>query len=107
MFSNPLESISAINKLKPDCVFLDIETPKEELLPFLNQLNFKGFDLVITTTYTHYASNIFNKNSLEHILKPIDSDEFIKVIGKIKKHKNDKNLGHTLQQTIIHLLQQK
>ena len=27
-FTNPEEAISAINYLKPDCVFLDIEMPK-------------------------------------------------------------------------------
>jgi len=48
-FTNPLEAISAINNIKPHCLFLDIEMPEIDGFQLLNKLEFREFDLIITT----------------------------------------------------------
>lgn len=95
-FTNPLEAISAINYLKPDCVFLDIEMPEMDGFQLLQELNYRNFDLIITTAYDSYALKAFKENAIDYLLKPVDSDDLIKAISKIRQNKNDQSLGTEL-----------
>ena len=96
-FTNPEEAISAINYLKPDCVFLDIEMPEIDGFQLLSHLKFRDFDLVITTAYDNYALKAFKENAVDYLLKPIDSDDLVKVAQKIKGNKLNKQLGFSLK----------
>jgi two-component system LytT family response regulator len=90
-FTNPIEAISAINYLKPDLVFLDIEMPELDGFQLLKKLNYKKFDLIITTAYNQYAIKAFKENAIDYLLKPIDPDELVVAIEKAKKNKNNLN----------------
>lgn len=96
-FTNPIEAISAINYLKPDCVFLDIEMPEMDGFQLLNELTFRNFDLIITTAYDNYAIKAFKESAIDYLLKPVDSDDLIKSISKIQVNKNKNLLGKELQ----------
>ncbi|WP_439132120.1 LytR/AlgR family response regulator transcription factor [Polaribacter sp.] len=96
-FTNPEEAISAVNYLKPDCVFLDIEMPKIDGFQLLSHLKFRDFDLVITTAYDSYALKAFKENAIDYLLKPIDNDDLVKVVHKIKKNKLNKELGFSVK----------
>lgn len=86
-FTNPIEAISAINYLKPDLVFLDIEMPQLDGFQLLKKLHYTDFDLIITTAYNQYAIQAFKENAIDYLLKPVDPDELIKAIEKAKKNK--------------------
>ncbi|WP_445748654.1 LytR/AlgR family response regulator transcription factor [Polaribacter sp.] len=105
-FTDPEEAISAINYLKPDCVFLDIEMPRIDGFQLLSNLNYRDFDLVITTAYDNYALKAFKENAVDYLLKPIDTEDLIKVAKKIKKNKLNKQLGFSLQ-NLIHPTEKK
>lgn len=96
-FTNPEEAISAINYLKPDCIFLDIEMPKIDGFQLLSHLSYRDFDLVITTAYDNYALTAFKEDAIDYLLKPIDTDDLVKVVKKITKNKVNKQLGFSLQ----------
>ena len=102
-FVNPKEAISAINYIKPDCVFLDIEMPEMDGFQLLEKLEFRGFDLIITTAYDSYALKAFKESAIDYLLKPVDTDDLIKSVSKIKANKSDNNLGKELE-TIINRL---
>lgn len=95
-FTNPLEAISAINYLKPDCVFLDIEMPEMDGFQLLNKLEYRDFDLIITTAYDSYALKAFKESAIDYLLKPVDSDDLIKSVSKIKVNKSKNSLGKEL-----------
>jgi two-component system LytT family response regulator len=105
-FTNPEEAISAINYLKPDCVFLDIEMPKIDGFQLLSHLKFRDFDLVITTAYDNYALKAFKENAVDYLLKPIDNDDLVKVVDKIKKNKLNKQLGFSIKD-LLHNIEKK
>ncbi len=102
--TNPKDAISAINYLKPDCVFLDIEMPEMDGFQLLSQLNYRDFDLVITTAYDNYAIQAFKESAIDYLLKPIDSDDLKKVVAKILKNKNKNNLGSDLKTALDSIL---
>ncbi len=86
-FTNPLEAISAINYLKPDLVFLDIEMPELDGFQLLKKLEFKDFNLIITTAYNQYAIKAFRENAIDYLLKPVDPDELVKAVEKVSLKK--------------------
>jgi len=99
-FTDPVEAISAINYLKPDCVFLDIEMPEMDGFQLLAKLKYREFDLIITTAYDNYAIKAFKENAIDYLLKPIDSDDLIKAVERIKRNKKENGLGFEIQ-TIV------
>jgi two-component system LytT family response regulator len=103
-FTDPIEAISAINYLKPDCVFLDIEMPEMDGFQLLSELVYKDFDLVITTAYDNYAIQAFKESAVDYLLKPVDFDDIAKVSKKILKNKQSNSLGKELKSTLDEIL---
>ncbi len=99
-FTDPIEAISAINYLKPDCVFLDIEMPKMDGFQLLENLTYRDFDLIITTAYDNYAIKAFKENAIDYLLKPVDSEDLVKSIAKIKTSKEQNKLGFELKKAL-------
>ncbi len=106
-FTDPLEAISAINYLKPHCVFLDIEMPEMDGFQLLNALKYRDFDLIITTAFDNYAIKAFRESAIDYLLKPIDSDDLIQAVNKIKKNKNQNSLGTELKKVLVELMPQR
>lgn len=96
-FTDPLEAISAINYLKPDCVFLDVEMPEIDGFELLDALIFRDFDLIITSAHESYALNAFKENAIDYLLKPIDSDDLISAVDRIRSNKTRNDLGSELK----------
>jgi len=96
-FTDPLEAISAINYLKPDVVFLDIEMPELDGFQLLKKINYQGFDLIITTAYNQYAIQAFKENAIDYLLKPVDPDELIRAMDKVKNHYSENHLGANIE----------
>ena len=96
-FTDPVEAISAINYLKPDCVFLDIEMPEMDGFEMLGLLKFRDFDLIITSAYDNYAIKAFRQHAVDYLLKPVDSDDLIEAIERIRSKKQSDTLGSELK----------
>lgn len=99
-FTSPIEAISAINYLKPDCVFLDIEMPEMDGFQLLSKLKYRNFDLIITTAYDNYAIQAFKESAIDYLLKPVDTDDLLKAISKIKINKEKSLLGIELKKVL-------
>ncbi len=85
--ANVPDGVIAINKYKPDVVFLDIEMPDYngfELLSFFREID---FDIVFVTAYSEYAVKAFEISAVDYILKPIDIDQLKNSVEKLKQKK--------------------
>lgn len=106
-FTDPQEAVSGINYLKPDCVFLDIEMPQLDGFQLLERLNFRNFDLIFTTAYDSYALKAFKEDAIDYLLKPIDSDDLMKAVAKIKSNKASNSLGSEVKKALDLLQHQR
>jgi two-component system LytT family response regulator len=87
--------LAAINEHKPDIVFLDIEMPYGNGFDLLDKVEKVDFETVFVTAFDHYAMQALNQSAAYYLLKPIDIDELIKAIEKIKKEKeSDYHTSH-------------
>ncbi len=99
------EAIEAINRMKPDVLFLDIEMPELDGFQLLNKLDFKNFDLIFTTAYDNYAIKAFKINAIDYLLKPIEKEDLQQSIEKVVINKENKTLGENLKTYIEDNLQ--
>jgi two-component system LytT family response regulator len=88
---SPEKGITIIDTLKPDLVFLDIAMPRMNGFEMLQYLYFKEFDIVFTTAFDAYAIKAFKVNAIDYLLKPIEPEELIKAVDKVKT-KLEKNI---------------
>lgn len=77
-------AIEAINKKMPDLVFLDVEMPFHNGFTLLEKIKEPSFDVIFTTAHGHYAIKAIKYSALDYLLKPIDSDELVAAVDKVK-----------------------
>ncbi|MDP1842827.1 MAG: LytTR family DNA-binding domain-containing protein [Sediminibacterium sp.] len=100
------EAVKAINKYKPDVVFLDIEMPGYngfELLDFFDeqQINFK---IIFVTAYSDYSLRAFESSAVDYILKPVRLEHVARALKKlnIEKPGADKIQYQVLRENFSH-----
>ena len=88
----PGEGKALIEQLHPDLVFLDVEMPGMTGMDLVRSFNAPTFRVVFVTAYDAYAVEAFRVSAVDYILKPIGSEDVVRVIQKIKADvKNELN----------------
>lgn len=102
--ANAKEGILAIEKHKPQIVFLDIEMPGMNGFDMLNNLPEKNFHLIFTTAYNQYAIKAIKYAAFDYLLKPVDIEELKSSIKNIvtKEPAQTKDQLDLLQHNINH-----
>jgi len=70
-----------------DVVFLDIKMPGEDGFEFLQSLPEKDFGVIFTTAYNEFALEAFKANAIDYLEKPIDIEDLLEAVEKIKRLK--------------------
>ena len=88
MCNSAEKGIEAINKFRPDVIFLDIEMPRMNGFDMLEQFDKLFFDVVFTTAYDQFAIKAFRYSALNYLLKPIDPDDLMETIRRLEDKKS-------------------
>lgn len=79
--------LAAIERLKPELVFLDIEMPGMNGFEMLEASDYSKFQVIFTTAYDEYAIKAIRHNALDYILKPVDEEELIQAVKRAGEEK--------------------
>lgn len=82
------EAVQAIERDKPDIVFLDIQLQRETGFDLLTKVKDINFEVIFTTAYSEYAIKAFRFSAIDYLLKPIDIEELKKAVSKVEKRVN-------------------
>jgi two-component system LytT family response regulator len=101
--ANAAEGIHAIDSLKPDIVFLDIEMPVMNGFVMLQQLSYKDFELIFVTAYDHYAIKAIRYSALDYLVKPVEIEELKNAVNKVAVNHSRKDKGMQLEVLLEYL----
>lgn len=73
--------LKAIQELKPDLVFLDVQMPKLTGLELLELLDQPPL-IIFSTAYDQYAIKAFEMNAIDYLLKPYSKERFTQAVQK-------------------------
>ena len=82
--NNGMDALTAIRQHTPNLIFLDVEMPKMNGFEMLEQIPAINFHLIFTTSYDQYALKAIRFSAIDYLLKPIDREELIKAVQKVK-----------------------
>src|SRR5687767_16012489 len=85
-----LHAAEAIERLKPDVAFLDIQMPGLSGLEVAAQLEQETAPLIVfVTAFDEHAIKAFELNAIDYLLKPYDKDRFLKTLSRIRARPAD------------------
>ena len=83
--SNAIEGLSAIHRLRPDVVFLDIQMPRLSGLEMVGRIEASALPhIVFVTAYDEHALKAFEEHAADYLLKPIDPQRLAKTLNWLR-----------------------
>ena len=79
---NAFEAIKLLKAVPIDLLFLDIHMPKLLGTSFLKTLSHPP-KVIFTTAYKEYATDAFDLDAVDYLLKPISLERFLKAVNKL------------------------
>jgi two-component system LytT family response regulator len=99
--------IEAIERIKPDIVFLDVEMPRMNGFIMLQQVSNRDFELIFTTAYDHYAIRAIRFSALDYLVKPIDIEELKAAATKAVEKRKLNSPNERIEALLHNLLDEK
>ena len=100
-FADGFSGLKAIQEMKPDLIFLDIQMPKLTGFEMLELLDEPPV-IIFSTAYDQYAINAFQLNATDYLLKPYPKERFDQAVNKALAVLSSERNG---QQAVHHVLQ--
>jgi len=101
--SDGFSGVKAVNEMKPDLLFLDIQLPKLTGFEILELVEHSPV-IIFTTAYDQFALKAFEMNATDYLLKPFSSDRFDtamqKALDKLKSKKSEGPVIKKLVETV-------
>lgn len=105
-FADGFSGLKAINELKPDIVFLDVQMPKLTGLELLELVEGNPH-IIFTTAYDEYAINAFDLNAVDYLLKPFSKERFDRALDKVFEKIESSKTPNSVAQLSTHLSEDK
>src|SRR5215467_3984251 len=84
---NGQNGLEKVEELKPDLIFLDVQMPVFNGFEMLSHLKHQP-KVVFTTAYDQYAVKAFEEDSIDYLLKPVETGRLEKTIIKLQRTQN-------------------
>lgn len=80
-----VSGVKLVKEVKPDLVFLDIQMNDGSGFDFLEISDTSNFKVIFTTASDQFAIKAFKYSAVDYLMKPIDPDELILAVNKVKE----------------------
>ena len=82
-----------IRRLHPHIAFLDIEMPGASGLQLAGSVGEQGPIVVFITAFNRYATDAFDVNATDYVLKPFSDDRFKEALERAKRRVRERRLS--------------
>jgi two-component system LytT family response regulator len=83
----------ALARQRPDIVFLDIEMPVTTGMDLAADLSDDGPVIVFITAFSRYATEAFEVDAIDYVLKPFSDQRFTDALQRAKRRVRERCLG--------------
>lgn len=102
-FNNIDDAYLALQELKLDLLFLDVQINRETGFDLLRKLPVIAFDVIFTTAFEQYAIKAFKFSAADYLLKPIDVDDLKDSLKRIKESETKRPKNEDLNLLIANI----
>jgi len=99
-----LAAVEAIERDRPDLVFLDVQMPELTGFQVLERLDSAPPGVIFVTAYDQYAIRAFDVHALDYLLKPFDRERFETALTRARINARDAERRTELRQQLRALL---
>jgi DNA-binding LytR/AlgR family response regulator len=85
--SNAMKGLEAIQQLKPDLLFLDVQMPEMTGIELMSLPISPRPEIILTTAYPDYALTSYEFSVLDYLVKPIPFERFVKAVVRFRERK--------------------
>ncbi|MEM0998482.1 MAG: LytTR family DNA-binding domain-containing protein [Bacteroidota bacterium] len=96
--------LRCIETYRPELVFLDIEMPGLSGIELLDTVQYRDFEVIITTAYRDYTLAAIKYSALDYLLKPIQIKALSAAIEKARKKRHTRTLNARIRLLEEHLM---
>jgi two-component system LytT family response regulator len=82
--TDPAQALDDLNRESIDVLFLDIQMPVLNGFDLLSRLKVQPF-VIFTTAYDEYALRAFETNSIDYLVKPIETAQLARALKKLDR----------------------
>jgi two-component system LytT family response regulator len=91
--SDGVAAVEAIEKRRPDLVFLDVQMPELDGLGVMDAVGPESMPLTIfVTAYDQHAVRAFEANALDYLLKPFSDGRFEAAMARVQSRLDQRSL---------------
>ncbi len=103
---NGQEALGAIDRNRPDLLFLDVQMPQMNGFEVVQQVSRDRMPFVVfVTAHDQYALQAFDINAVDYLLKPYDDERFFTSLERAKRHL-DMNVSRRLTGKLMDLVRE-
>jgi two-component system, LytTR family, response regulator len=100
-----VQAVSAIQRLSPELVFLDVQMPAVDGFGVIKQVGADKMPMVVfVTAYDEYALQAFEVHALDYLLKPFGRDRLQQCLDHAR-HQRDRHRAGELGKSLLALVQ--
>ena len=98
--NNGIAAVEAIEKFKPDIIFLDIQMPGLSGFEVLQQFAERPFLVVFQTAFDEFAIQAFEEHACGYLLKPFTFERFQKALTTVLARATDQERLQALEEKL-------
>ena len=100
MAESVYSGMKAIQRHKPDLIFLDIIMPDENGFRLLEMIKDIDIEVIFTTAYDQYAVKAIRFSAMDYLLKPINIEELQNAVTRVEDKINHKQEEQTFNKRL-------
>ncbi len=82
--ANGFDTVKAVNELRPDLLFLDVQMPKLDGFEVLELLDCRPA-VIFVTAFDQYAMRAFDAHAVDYLLKPFGRERFERALERARE----------------------
>src|ERR1700683_4683635 len=82
------QALAAVERLRPDVMFLDVQMPKLDGFQVASALSAPLPEIIFVTAHDEFALKAFEVHALDYLLKPYDDQRFLKVLDRVRARRS-------------------